>query len=97
MDAEYARSRAKFLVETASSKRDSREPVSDDTWSELLEIGKWAKEHAPKPSLLTHAIPSSDSTRSWLTVKHSAQAILDSLNGDEGEGQNRSRIWPPKA
>ncbi len=92
MDAEYVRSHAKLLVETASSKQESPEPVSDDTWSELLEIGKWAKEHAPQPSLLTHAIPSSDSTRSWMILKHSAQAILDSLSVGEGEGRDRSRI-----
>ncbi len=81
MDHEYARLRAKSLAEIASSKRESRERVDDETWRELLEIGEWAKEHALKPSLLTHAIPSRDSRRTWLIVEHSAQAIVDSLTG----------------
>ena len=91
MNPEYARSSAKLLVEIASSKRNSQEPVDDETWNELLAIGNWARLHALKPSLLTDAIPLPGSTRTWLIVEHAAQAILDSLNSGEEEGRNAPR------
>ena len=76
-----ARLRAQSLVDIACSKQDSREPVDNETWAELLEMGEWAKGHALKPSLIAEAIPSSESTRTWFKVKHAAIAILDSLTG----------------
>jgi hypothetical protein len=62
MNYEYALSRAKELVNIARDRRISPVPVDDETWGDLIEIGNWAKEHAGKPGLLTHAIPQRDST-----------------------------------
>jgi hypothetical protein len=71
---------AQQIVKLASRKKDP-EPVDDETWSTLIDLGKWAKEHGAYLGLVEKAIPAHNDKGSWLIVKHAAQAIMDSLTG----------------
>jgi hypothetical protein len=82
MTHESARKQATSLVRISSDRPDS-EPVDDTTWADLVEVAMWAKYHAPYPGLVEAAIPSYDSQRTWLKVRHGAEAVLASF----GRGQ----------
>jgi hypothetical protein len=76
MNHEEVRSRAKSLIEIASTKKRSSDPVPDGIWDELMHLHKWAMLHALIPGLLT---PLGDSSHTWPNIEGAAQAILDSL------------------
>ena len=78
MDHTSACRRATELVDFAS-KTETSIHVDDATWNDLMKLGVWAKEHGINPGMVEHSIPRPSDQRTWLIVKHSAQAILDAL------------------
>ena len=76
MKHEEARSQAESLMESASGKKSSSDPVPDDIWGELTQLHYWAMQHALRPKLL---IPLKDSPQTWANVEGAARAVLDSL------------------
>jgi hypothetical protein len=76
MTQEEVRSRAKSLMEIASTNKSSPDPVPDDIWSELTQLHHWAIQHAGQPTFLN---PLKVSPHTWANVEGVAKAILDSL------------------
>jgi hypothetical protein len=76
MNHEEARSQAKSLMELASTRKKSSDPVPDDIWNELTQLHYWAIQHAGKPTFLS---PLKVSPHTWATVEGAAKAVLDSL------------------
>jgi len=70
------------LLRRAASKRDS-DPVDNGVWADLIEVGIWAQYHSAYPCLVKDAIPPYDSHRTWLLVRHAAQAIEESFTGKQ--------------
>jgi hypothetical protein len=80
VNQEVARLKATSLLNLASHSPDIL-PIDDVTWFELIDMGNWAKSHSAYPGFVTESVPHYESRRTWKTVKHCAQAILDSLDG----------------
>ncbi len=78
MDHTSACRRAKELVDFASEREPSIH-VDDVTWNDLIKLGVWAKEHGISPQMVENSIPKPSDQRTWLIVKHSAQAVRDAL------------------
>jgi hypothetical protein len=78
MDHTSACRRAKELVDFASEREPSIH-VDDATWNDLIKLGVWAKEHGINPQMVENSIPKPSDQRTWLIVKHSAQAVRDAL------------------
>lgn len=76
MDHASVCARAKRLVEAGTK---SVGEVDDETWADLIEIGKWARLHSLNPSLVALSVPKQLQVRTWLTVMHSAQAVIDAI------------------
>jgi hypothetical protein len=84
MNHAYASSQAKIMARVAAEMENTSAPVSDKTWNNLIEIGGWAKKHAPHPALVEEAIPEPGAKRTWMQVRRAALAIVDSVTGKRG-------------
>jgi hypothetical protein len=84
MNHAYARSQAKIMARVAAEMENTSAAVSDKTWNNLIEIGGWAKKHAPHPALVAEAIPEPGAKRTWTQVGRAALAIVDSVTGKRG-------------
>jgi hypothetical protein len=89
MNRESAIQLTQQLLGKASNKQDS-DPVDDEAWADLIEVGIWAQYHSPYPHLVQDAIPPYDVHRTWPLVRHAAQAIGESFTGK----QNPNDISP---
>lgn len=69
------------MARVAAGMQNTSAPVNDETWHKLIEIGRWAKQHAPFPALVAEAIPKTDAKRTWTQIRHVALAIVDSITG----------------
>ena len=84
MTIETARLAAKALIAKAKSKTSS-EPVDDETWNWLIDLGAWVKAHGPRPGILKYSIPTASEERTWRVVEHSALSIESALETTESE------------
>jgi hypothetical protein len=84
MNPAYARSQAKMIARVAAQMAPTSELVGDKIWDDLIEIGRWAKRHAPYPALVARAFPGPDARRTWQQTRRTALAIVDSITGQSG-------------
>jgi hypothetical protein len=84
MLAGYAHAQAKRIAHLADYIERLAGPVSDESWDSLMDIGEFAKKHAPHPAFLRGAIPARNAKRAWREVRRAALAIVDAFTGQEG-------------
>ena len=72
------------MARVAAEMQSTSAPVNDKTWNNLIEIGDWAKQHAPFPALVADVIPELGAKRTWTQVRRVALAIVDSVTGQRG-------------
>jgi hypothetical protein len=72
------------LARVAAAMENTSASVSEQTWNDLIEISRWAKQHTPFPALMAEAIPELGANRTWTQVRRAALAIVDSVTGQWG-------------
>lgn len=73
-----------MIARIAAQMMPTSGPVNDKTCNNLMEIGHWAKRHAPFPAMIISALPEADAGRTWKQIRQTAMAIVDSFAGQAG-------------